>query len=125
MLFGETLIRAGPCPPVVRAVQRPHGPPGPGAAAQAGGSQHALGGSRVLSVRRSAVVDAVTGFSLQRGEKLRQGSRCPDRKPQGEPLIRETTRKDAYGDSKNRFLPAPCLPYEAIIFDTLTKHSDK
>jgi len=29
------------------------------------------------------------GFSLQRGEKLRQGSRYPDKQPQGEPLIRE------------------------------------
>ena len=54
-------------------------PPGPGAAAQAGGSRRALGDSRVLSVRRTAVVDTVmdtvmdtvTGFSLQRGEKLR------------------------------------------------------
>ena len=78
--------------------------------------RRALGGSRVLSVRRSAITDTVTGFSLQRGEKLRQGSRCFDRQPQGEPLIRETTRKDAYEDRKGHFLPAPYLPYEASVF---------
>ena len=75
------------------------GPPGPGATAQAGGSRRALGDGRVLSVRRPVVMDIVTGFSLQRGEKLRQGSRYPDRHPQGEALIREMARKDAYEDT--------------------------
>ena len=71
------------------------GPPGPSAAARAGGSQRALGDSRVLYFRRPAVMDNVTGFSLQRGEKLRQGFRYPDRYPQGGPLISEMARKDA------------------------------
>ena len=92
------------------------GQPGLGTTARADGSQRALGDSRVLSVRRPAVTDTATGFSLQRGEKLRQGSRCPDKQPQGEPLIREMARKDAQEDSKGRFLPAPCLPYEASVF---------
>ena len=35
------------------------------------------------------------GFSLQRGEKLREGSRYLDRKPQGGFLISEIARKDA------------------------------
>ena len=74
------------------------GPPGPGATAQAGGSQRALGDSRVLSFRRPAVMNTVTGFSLQRGEKLRQESRYPDRHPQGGPLISEMARKYAQED---------------------------
>ena len=71
------------------------GPRGPGATARAGGSRRALGDSRVLSIRRPAVMDTATGFSSQRGEKLRQWSRYPDRHPQGEPLISEMARKDA------------------------------
>ena len=95
------------------------GPPGLDATAQAGGSQRALGDSRVLSFRRPAVTDTVTdtatGFSLQRGEKLRQGARYLDKHPQGEPLIREMARKDGYEDSKDRFLPAPYLPYKTSV----------
>ena len=88
------------------------GPPGPGTTARAGGSQRALGDSRVLYFRRPAVMDNVTGFSLQRGEKLRQGFRYPDRYPQGGPLISEMARKDAQEDRKGHFLPAPYLPYK-------------
>ena len=55
-------------------------------------------------------------YSLQRGEKLRQGSRYPDKQTQGASLIREMDRKDAQEDNKGRFFPAPCVPYEASIF---------
>ena len=81
-----------------------------------GVSRRALGDGRVLSFRRTAVVDTATGFSLQRGEKLRQGSRYLDKHPQGEPLIREMARKDGYEDSKGRFLPAPYLPCKTSVF---------
>ena len=65
------------------------GPPGPGAAAQAGGSRRALGGSRVLSVRRLAVtdtvmdtvMDTVTGFSLQRARNYGRGPAVPTGSP--------------------------------------------
>jgi len=66
------------------------------------------------------------GFSLQRGEKLREGSRYPDRKPQGESFISETSRKGAYEESKGRFLPAPYLPNETYSFSVrLQKHAYK
>ena len=52
-------------------------PPGPGTTARAGGSQRALGDSRVLSVCRPAGMDNVTGFSLHWGEKLGQGLAIP------------------------------------------------